>query len=69
MVARTRRRLLREARAFGEKGTPPPGVDQPRLYLDARGGHFVAEPGVDWQEAYNEQLRNAEGPAKGSRGG
>jgi phthalate 4,5-dioxygenase oxygenase subunit len=68
MVARTRRRLLREARAFQQTGMPPPGVDRPELYLNARGGHFVAEPGVAWDEAYEEQLRSAEGPAKGRRG-
>lgn len=67
MVARTRRRLLREARAFQETGTPPPGVDQPEMYLYARGGHFVAEPGVDWEKAYDEQMRSAAGPAKGRR--
>jgi len=69
MVARTRRRLLREARAFQETGHAPPGIDQPELYLNARGGHFVSGPGVDWERAYDEQLRSAEGPAKGRRGG
>ena len=67
MVARTRRRLLAEARAFGRTGAPPPGVDQPEVYLNARGGHFVGEPGVDWQQAYEKELREANGPAKAMR--
>jgi hypothetical protein len=37
------------------------------VYLNARGGHFVGEPGVDWQQAYEKELRAAKGPAKAMR--
>ena len=32
MIARTRRRLLRAARAFAKDGDVPPGVDDPDIY-------------------------------------
>ena len=69
MVARTRRRLLREARAFRETAAAPPGVDDPQVYVGARGGHFVAEPGIDWERAYEDQLNDAKGPAHPSAAG
>jgi phthalate 4,5-dioxygenase oxygenase subunit len=67
MVARTRRRLLVEARKFRETGTVPPSADEPECYLGARGGHFVASASVDWLAAYRDQLGSADGPAKGRR--
>lgn len=67
MVARTRRRLLAEAAAFGETGRMPAAVEQPEAYLGARGGHFVTPAGVDWRAAYRDELEAAEGPAKGRR--
>jgi phenylpropionate dioxygenase-like ring-hydroxylating dioxygenase large terminal subunit len=63
MITRTRRRLLLAARAWQEQGTPPPGVDEPALFLEARSGYFVAGNGVDWRDAYAEQVRGAARPA------
>ena len=51
MIARTRRRALRAARAFRETGQAPPGVDTPELFLSSRSGYFVDASGSDWQFA------------------
>ncbi len=59
MIARTRRRLLKAARAFAEKGTPPPGVDNPDVYLGSRSGYFVSDAGVEWLDAYEQQVGKA----------
>jgi phenylpropionate dioxygenase-like ring-hydroxylating dioxygenase large terminal subunit len=67
MVSRTRRRILTEARKFAQTGEAPPALEEPDLYLGARGGHFVAPAGVDWQAAYRDELGVADGPAKGRR--
>ncbi len=56
MVARTRRRVLRAARAWREDGTVPPGVDDPEVFLGARSGYFVTDAATDWQDAYAEQV-------------
>ena len=50
------------AQAFAEKGTVPPGVDNPEAYLRARSGDFAADAETDWQEAYAERIRDAENP-------
>lgn len=57
MVVRVRRRLLDAARAFAEKGTVPPGVDEPEVYR-VRSGGVVLDEGVDWYSA-TEELRKA----------
>jgi hypothetical protein len=57
MVIRTRRRLLDAARALGERGTIPPGVDHPEVYRQRSGGVIVPE-GISWVEA-TAQLRKA----------
>jgi phenylpropionate dioxygenase-like ring-hydroxylating dioxygenase large terminal subunit len=59
MVARTRRRLLRAARAFKKDGTVPPGVDDPQTYLAVRSGDFLADAKTSWREAYAMQMRTA----------
>ncbi|MEI9927392.1 MAG: Rieske 2Fe-2S domain-containing protein [Sphingomonas sp.] len=64
MIARTRRRILRAARAFRETGAPPPGIADPEVLLQARGGHFVAEEGKSWQDAYAENLATVERPVE-----
>ena len=63
MIARTRRRALQAARAFRDKGTPPPGVDDPDVFLASRSGYFLADPSVDWLDAYRTQVDAAERPA------
>ena len=35
MITRTRRRLLMAARALRERGTTPPGIDNPDIYRGA----------------------------------
>ena len=63
MITRTRRHLLRQARAFRDTGQTPPGVDDPEILLQARAGFFVADPATDWEQAYAEQVEKAERPA------
>jgi len=59
MIARTRRRLLRAARAFTETGQLPPGARDPRVYQGIRSGAFHVDPATDWQQAYADQLKIA----------
>jgi len=59
MIARTRRRALQAARAFRD-GSPAPGVDAPEVFLAARSGYFEVHQSVDWQKAYEDQMRIAE---------
>jgi len=56
MVTRTRRRLLRAAKALEDSGTTPPGVDNPEICLGAHSGNFVAPDRQPWLEAYADQL-------------
>jgi hypothetical protein len=59
MVARTRRRLLRAARALAKEGTVPPCVDEPDIYFQVRSGDFLADQKIAWRDAYDAQLRAA----------
>jgi phthalate 4,5-dioxygenase oxygenase subunit len=43
MIARTRRRLLRAARAFAKDGTVPPCVDEPDIYTQVRSSDLLAD--------------------------
>ena len=63
MIARTRRRLLQAARALRDQGTVPPGVESPQIFLGSRSGFFLADPSVDWLEAYDAQVDRAQRPA------
>ena len=51
--------LLRAARALAEKGTVPPGVDDPEVYHKARGGEYLSRSTDDWLEIYFQRLRDA----------
>ena len=62
MIARTRRRLLRAARALNNDGTVPPGVDDPDIYSAVRSGDFLADAKVAWRDAYEMQMRAAVRP-------
>src|SRR5260370_37095138 len=62
MVARTRRRLLRAARALDKDGTLPPGVDDPGIYTAVRSGDFLADAKIAWRDAYELQMRAAVRP-------
>jgi phthalate 4,5-dioxygenase oxygenase subunit len=59
MIARTRRRLLRAARAFDKDGTVPPGVDDPEICFEVRSGDFLADAKIGWRDAYEAQMRAA----------
>jgi phthalate 4,5-dioxygenase len=62
MITLTRRRLLQAARAWSAGGAAPPGVDDPALYLKARSGFFLSAEGIDWREAYAQQVAAAARP-------
>jgi phthalate 4,5-dioxygenase len=62
MIARTRRRLLRAARAFAKDGKVPPGVDEPGIYTQVRSGDFVTDAKIAWRDAYDMQMRAAARP-------
>jgi len=53
MIIRVRRRLLASARDLAEKGTVPPGVDNPEGYRLRSGGVFLKK-GEDWVQATSE---------------
>jgi phthalate 4,5-dioxygenase len=59
MIARTRRRLLRAARAFEKEETLPPGVDNPEMFVNVRSGDFVADAKIAWRDAYEMEMRKA----------
>jgi len=62
MIARTRRRLLRTARAFKKDNAVPPGVDNPGVYTNVRSGDFLADEKISWRDAYEMQQRTAMRP-------
>ena len=55
-----RHRLLTAAKALAEKGTPPPGVDQPEAYA-VRSAIVNLPVGLDWVEASREMTTAREG--------
>jgi hypothetical protein len=59
MIVRTRRRLLQAARDFAAKGELPPGVLDPCIYRDARGGETLGAADQPWREQYESKLREA----------
>jgi phenylpropionate dioxygenase-like ring-hydroxylating dioxygenase large terminal subunit len=61
MISRTRRRIIRTARAAAE-GIAAPGVDHPEVYHGARGGDFVAPASVGWLEAYSNEMNASVNP-------
>jgi hypothetical protein len=56
MIIRVRRRLIAAARALAEKGTVPPGVDNPEGY-QLRSGGVVLKEDKDWMEATRELVK------------
>src|SRR6185437_11793045 len=59
MITRTRRRLLRAARALKKDCVVPPGVDDPQVYVNVRSGDFLADDKIAWRDAYDMQMRAA----------
>jgi len=62
MIMRTRRRLLKAARALAKEGAVPPGVDNPEIMYPVRSGDFITDAGTGWKEAYDAQMRAATRP-------
>ena len=62
MITRTRRRLVRAARALKKDGTVPPGVDNPDIFVGVRSGDFLTDEKIGWRDAYEAQLRAAMRP-------
>ncbi|MFP6734743.1 MAG: Rieske 2Fe-2S domain-containing protein [Rhodospirillales bacterium] len=62
MITRTRRRLVVAARDFAKTGAPPPGVENSEVYLQARGGDFVAPEAAKWRDAYERQMQGCKNP-------
>jgi phenylpropionate dioxygenase-like ring-hydroxylating dioxygenase large terminal subunit len=59
MITRTRRRLLKAARALRDREALPPGVENADVYRGARSGYFVSADDSPWQEIYQKQLAAA----------
>jgi len=62
MIARTRRRIAQAVRKFARDGKPPPAASDPRTYLRARSGDFLAPKDVDWRAAYEAELKRSQNP-------
>jgi phthalate 4,5-dioxygenase oxygenase subunit len=62
MITRTRRRLLRAARAWRDQAERPPGVDDAGVYRAARSGYFVSADQSPWREVYASMLAAAVHP-------
>ena len=62
MISQTRKKLIRAAKSFAKGGKPPPGSNNPELFLRARSGDFVAQENVDWMDAYWERMRGSANP-------
>jgi phenylpropionate dioxygenase-like ring-hydroxylating dioxygenase large terminal subunit len=63
MITRTRRRLLRAARALRDDGTLPPGVEDAGIYRGARSGYFLSDDQGPWRDVYERRLAAALHPA------
>lgn len=63
MIARTRRRLVVAARALRDRGTAPPGVDNPAIFARVRSGECVLAA-ADWRQAYEDRLKVAIRPVE-----
>ncbi|MCD6075765.1 MAG: rieske [2Fe-2S] domain protein [Rhodospirillales bacterium] len=58
-ITKTRRVLVKAAQAYAKDGTLPKSARDPRCFEGVRGGWFVEQEGVDWQDGYRKQLANA----------
>jgi phthalate 4,5-dioxygenase oxygenase subunit len=62
MIIQTRRRAVEAATALAESKVVPPGIDNPDIFMGARGGDFALDEDMDWMEAYEEQMRASVDP-------
>jgi phenylpropionate dioxygenase-like ring-hydroxylating dioxygenase large terminal subunit len=67
MITRTRRRLLRAARALRDEKVLPPGAADPGVFRGARSGYFISQQNADWREIYASRLAEAVRPAEERR--
>lgn len=67
MVARSRRRLLKAARALKEDGVVPPGSDNAEAYFMPRGGYCITSKSDDWRKVYEAQLKRVFRPGEASQ--
>jgi hypothetical protein len=65
MVIRTRRRVLRAAAAWRDKGEVPPGVDEPAVYRYRSGG-VILPRSADWRDATRDLCRAFMSPPAGA---
>ena len=59
MITRTRRCLVKAATEYQKNGTLPQSARDPEIFDGVRGGFFVADENVDWQEAYAAEVTAA----------
>jgi phenylpropionate dioxygenase-like ring-hydroxylating dioxygenase large terminal subunit len=67
MITRTRRRLLRAARALRDRGEAPPGSEEAEIYGAARSGYLVTRDEGDWRTVYDTEFAQAVHPCGGDR--
>jgi hypothetical protein len=56
MIIRTRRRAITAAKALRDRGTVPPGVEDPTVYR-CRSGGVMLPRSADWLEATKDMRR------------
>ena len=56
MITRTRRCLVKAATEFSKDGTLPKSARTPDTFSRVRGGYFVADDKIDWQDAYASEV-------------
>lgn len=59
MIVRVRRLLMQAVMEFKDRGVLPPTASRPELYRGPRGGHFLADAGVEWRDAYTDVIKNS----------
>ena len=62
MITQTRRRLLLAARALADDDVAPPGVEDPEVFLQARGGDMLIGKSDDWIKAYAHRKATLDDP-------
>jgi phenylpropionate dioxygenase-like ring-hydroxylating dioxygenase large terminal subunit len=56
LITKTRRRLVKAATAFFEKGELPDSYGREDAFDGVRGGNYQAPDGLDWMKGYQDQL-------------
>jgi hypothetical protein len=58
----TRRRIIMAGREFRDTGKLPPTALNPEITRNARGGSFIAPESMDWEQAYQNNLKERQFP-------